>query len=38
MTQGHVDAVLNHFPQAKGKTFLVREFVEGLEQISKRYF
>ena len=35
MTQGHVDAVLNHFPQAKGKTFLVREFVEGLEQYQK---
>ena len=30
MTQGHVDAVLNHFPQAKGKTFLVRVFGEGL--------
>ena len=35
MTQGHVDAVLNHFPQSKGKTFLVREFVEGLEQYQK---
>ena len=35
MTQGHVDAVMNHFPQAKGKTFLVRNSWKDWSNIKK---